>query len=217
MIDLQNVTKTFSLKGERKIICENLTFRFNRGRSIAMLGRNGAGKSTLMRLLAGSIQPDSGRIVHKSRVSFPLGFAGSFHGELTGAENIDFVARIYGHDTSALYEYVEDFAELGSSIHMPFKTYSSGMKARLSFGVSMGLSFDFYLVDEITAVGDKSFKRKSQAVFREKLSNADVIMISHSNASLREFCDAGIVLEHGRFRYFDDLEDAIALHEELQA
>lgn len=162
------------------------------------------------------MQPDSGEVIHHGRVSFPLGFAGSFHGELTGIENIDFVARIYGQDTNWLIEYVEEFAELGNSIHMPFKTYSSGMKARLAFGVSMGLEFDTYLVDELTAVGDTNFKVKSQKVFKEKLAKADVLMISHSNATLREFCEAGLVIENGKFTFFQNIDDAIDLHEELQ-
>src|SRR5690606_36088516 len=114
-----------------------------------------------------------------------------------------------GHDTEALVEYVEDFAELGPAYRMPVKTYSSGMRARLAFGVSMGIHFDYYLIDEITAVGDANFKRKCQQVFHEKLHDSDIIMVSHSNATLRKFCQAGIVLENGTLRYFDDISEAI--------
>ena len=146
-------------------------------------------------------------------ISWPLGFGGSAHPDLTGAQNVRFVARIYGMDTDALVAYVEDFAELGEFMDMPVRAYSSGMKARLAFGMSMGIAFDWYLVDEITAVGDAAFRRKSLAVFKNRLRDAGLLMVSHSVNTIRSYCTSGMVVEAGRVRYFDDVEAAIATHE----
>ncbi|NKX62626.1 ABC transporter ATP-binding protein [Labrenzia sp. 5N] len=217
MIRLDRLTKRFKLKGEMRYIARDVSFTVPRGNSIGLLGRNGAGKSTLLRLIAGTIKPTSGRIIRLANVSFPLGFQGSFNGSLTGEQNVRFVARIYGHDTEELVNYVEDFAELGKSYYMPVKSYSSGMKARLAFGVSMGIDFDYYLVDEITAVGDSNFKKKCKRVFDEKLQNSDIIMVSHSDGSLKEYCTTGIVLEDGNLTYFTDIDDAINMHNENMA
>lgn len=217
MIRLDRVTKCFRLKGETRYIAKDVSFTIPRGDSIGLLGRNGAGKSTLLRLIAGTIKPTSGRIIRLANVSFPLGFQGSFNGSLTGEQNVRFVARIYGHDTEELADYVQDFAELGKSYYMPVGSYSSGMKARLAFGVSMGIDFDYYLVDEITAVGDSNFKKKCKRVFEEKLQNSDIIMVSHSNASLKDYCTTGIVLEDGSLTYFANIDDAITMHDENMA
>jgi len=215
MIRFENLTKSFRVRGERRIVINNLNATLPTGKSLALLGRNGAGKSTLLRLLAGTMRPDSGRIVSDGRISWPVGFGGSFHGDLTGAQNIRFIARIYGVDTDSLMAFVEDFAELGKYFHMPVRSYSSGMRSRLTFGASMGIRFDTYLVDEVIAVGDANFRRKSRAVFAERVRSASAILVSHEMNQLREFCDAGIVLSEGQISYFDDLEDAIALHLEL--
>jgi capsular polysaccharide transport system ATP-binding protein len=213
MIRLERATKEVRMKGVRKIIIDNVSVDFPRGRSVGLLGRNGAGKSTLLQIIAGTLELDRGRIVRQGKISWPLGFSGSFQTNLSGEQNVRFVARIYGVDTDELVRYVADFAELGAFYHAPVRTYSSGMKARLAFGVSMGIRFDYYLVDEITAVGDTNFKRKSQQVFKERLSDSDVIMVSHSTSTLRDYCQAGIVLENGQMNYYDDLNEAIAVHE----
>ena len=111
--------------------------------------------------------------------------------------------------------FVEDFAELGASLRLPWGTYSSGMRARLAFSASMAIEFDTYLIDEITAVGDASFKAKCHAVFRERRARARVIMVSHAMKTLRDYCEMGLVLHGGRLTLWEDLEDAIAVHEEL--
>lgn len=214
MIRLDQVTKKFRHKGETRYIAKDVSFTIPKGESIGLLGRNGAGKSTLLKMIAGTIKPNSGRIVRLANVSFPLGFQGSFNGSLTGEQNVRFVARIYGHDTEALVEYVQDFAELGKAYYMPVKNYSSGMKARLAFGVSMGIDFDYYLVDEITAVGDANFKKKCKRVFEEKLNYSDIIMVSHSVGALKDYCTTGIVLEDGALSFFANIDDAIARHDE---
>lgn len=217
MIRFENLTKSFRLKGERKVVIDHLNLTLPTGRSLALLGRNGAGKSTLLQMIAGTMRPDSGRIVSDGSISWPVGFAGSFHRELTGAENVRFIARIYGVDTDGLLAFVEDFAELGKFFHMPVRSYSSGMRSRLTFGASMGIHFDTYLVDEVTATGDAAFRRKSQAVFADRMRTSSAIMVNHSMGQVREFCDSGLVLENGQVQYFDDLEEAIEVHEAIMA
>ncbi len=213
MINFINVEKKYATPdGHHKVIVERLNMRFP-ARNIALIGANGAGKSTLLRLIAGAELPDVGRIRREVNVSFPMGFQGSFNGSLSGLENTRFVARIYGQDTERVVERVQQFAELGSHFHAPVRTYSSGMRARLSFGVSLAIDFQCYLVDEITAVGDQRFREKSKAAFKKKLENANIIMVSHSAATLRDYCDMGIILRDGKVMVFDDLEEAIADHE----
>lgn len=215
MIRFENLTKSFRVQGERRVVIDNLNLILPTGKSLALLGRNGAGKSTLLKLLAGTMRPESGRVVTDGRISWPVGFGGAFHGDLTGAQNIRFIARIYGVDTDSLAAFVEDFAELGKYYHMPVRSYSAGMRSRLTFGASMGIKFDTYLVDEVTAVGDAAFRRKSRAVFAERMKTSSAILVSHEMMQLRDFCDAGIVLAGGQISYFDDLEEAIAMHLEL--
>ena len=215
MIRFENLSKGFWVQNEFKVVIDNLNLELPSGKSLALLGRNGAGKSTLLQMIAGTLDPDVGRIVSDSSISWPVGFGGSFHRELTGAQNIRFIARVYGVDVDELIAFVQDFAELGKHFHEPVRTYSSGMVARLTFGASMGIHFDTYLVDEVTAVGDESFKEKSRAVFRQRMIKSDAILVTHQMGQVRQFCDAGLVLDQGRLRYFDDLDEAIAEHKAL--
>ena len=217
MIRFENLTKSFRVRGERRVVIDNMNLTLPTGKSLALLGRNGAGKSTLLEMISGTIRPDSGRIVSDGSISWPVGFGGSFHRELTGAQNVRFIARIYGVDTDELLEFVEDFAELGKFFYMPVRSYSSGMRSRLAFGASMGIHFDTYLVDETTAVGDAAFKRKSRTVFADRMHTSSSIMVNHSMNQVREFCNAGLVLENGRLQYFEDLEEAIEVHQALMA
>lgn len=217
MIKLENLTKVFHINGQRKTVLQDVNAIFPGGRSVALLGRNGAGKSTLLRMIAGTIAPTSGRILTRGTVSYPVGFAGSFHPHLTGAQNTRFVARIYGVDTDALVDFVRDFAELGAHFNLPFHTYSSGMRSRLAFGVSMGIPFDTFLVDEITAVGDQAFREKSTRVFEERRRRAGAVFVSHSTAVIRDNCDCGAVLSDGRLHMYMDVEDALRHHHEVMA
>lgn len=212
MIVFRNVSKTYRLGGKSKVVARNINAVFPDGTCIALLGRNGAGKSSLLRMIAGTLRPDRGEIVSDGSVSWPVGFAGSFHGDLTGAQNARFVGRIYGVDTDRLLAFVEDFAELGAHFHLPFRTYSSGMRSRLAFGVSMGIRFKTYLIDEVTSVGDAGFRAKCDAVLGERLKDSNAIIVSHSMPSLRKLCNAAAVLENGELTYYDDLEEAIARH-----
>ena len=164
-------------------------------------------------MIADVEDPDSGRIYRDMELSWPIGFRGSFHRELTGLENVRFVSRMYGRNTEQVVEFVEDFAELGQFFYEPIKTYSSGMGARLAFGISMGIKFDVYLVDELMSVGDPRFRRKSKQVFQEVLKDSKMIMVSHSMSEIRNFCESGIFLKDGNMMYCEDVEDAIAAYE----
>ncbi|WP_413875752.1 ABC transporter ATP-binding protein [Albidovulum sp.] len=217
MIRFQNLTKSYPVGDSRKVVIDDLTLSLPTGRSLALLGRNGAGKSTLLQLIAGTIRPESGHIISDGTISWPVGFGGSFHRDLTGAQNVRFIARVYGVDTESLVDFVADFAELGKHFHMPIRSYSSGMRSRLAFGASMGIRFDTYLVDEVTAVGDAAFRRKSRAVFTERMERSGAILVSHEMGQIREFCDSGLILEHGALRYYPDLEEAIAAHHAMMA
>ncbi len=215
MIRLHNLSKTYYLNGRRKIVARNIDVIFPSGVAVALLGRNGAGKSSLLKMIAGTMDPDCGDIVSDGMVSWPVGFAGSFHPELTGAQNVRFVARVYGVDTNTLIDFVEDFADLGQHFHLPFRSYSSGMRSRLAFGTSMGIKFDTYLVDEVTSVGDAAFRHKSEKVFKARMADSSAIVVSHSMPMLQRMCNAGAVLENGELVYFDQIDAAITHYESI--
>lgn len=212
MIQFENLTKIFPLGRKRKVVADQINTAFPTGISVALLGRNGAGKSTLLNMVAGTVAPSSGRVVSTGTISWSVGFSGSFHPDLTGSQNARFIARIYGVDTDELVAFVSDFAELGMHFHQPLRTYSSGMRSRLAFGISMGVPFDTYLVDEVTSVGDAAFRDKSARVFKTRMRRAGAIVVSHAMDQLRELCTAGAVLEGGRLTYYPDLEEAIFQH-----
>ena len=213
MLRFENVSKSFALPVGRKLIADRITLGIPQGRSMALLGRNGAGKSSLLRLIAGTLQPDQGRIHVAGQVSWPVGFMGSFHPDLTGAQNVRFVARIYGVETAALVDFARDFSELEAQFEQPVRQYSSGMKSRLAFAMSMGIRFDTYLVDEITSVGDLAFRRKSETLLRQRLEHSGAVVVSHSMDLLRRICDCGAVLEDGRLHFFENIEAALSHYE----
>ncbi|MFY1714020.1 ABC transporter ATP-binding protein [Tritonibacter mobilis] len=212
MVVLEDLWKSFHVRGDEKIVARGINAVFPTGTATALLGRNGAGKSTMMKMIAGNQKPTSGRIWSDGTISWPVGFAGSFHGELTGSQNVRFIARIYGVDTDMLCGFVEDFAELGGHYHLPLRTYSSGMKSRLAFGVSMGIRFDTYLVDEVTSVGDERFKSKANRIFMERIGASGAIVVSHSMGLIKQLCSKAAVLENGQLFFFDNVQEAIDFH-----
>lgn len=213
MITMDRVRKTYRTPEGPRVVLDDVSLRIPPGRGLGVLGANGAGKSTFLRLLAGVEAPNAGRISRGGRsVSFPLGFSGTMHQKLSGAENVVFLARLYGVDARAAVASVEEFAELGTYLRMPVETYSSGMLARLAFGACLAIQFDVYLIDEVTAVGDARFRAKCLTAFRARMDHADVIMATHDFETMRAYCDRAVVLGHGRMKVFDDLEEAIAFH-----
>lgn len=213
MIELRNLSKTFLLEGQRKTVARNISQVFPTGTSVGLLGRNGAGKSSLLKMIAGTMDPTEGEVRSTGTISWPVGFAGSFHPDLTGAQNTRFIARIYGMETTELIDFVGRFAELGPHFHLPLRSYSSGMRSRLAFGVSVGIPFDTYLIDEVVSVGDAIFKRKSGDLLRDRMRHSSAIVVSHSMPMVRQLCDVGAVLEDGDLTYYEDLDEAIAHHE----
>lgn len=165
-----------------------------------------------MRMIAGTHSPTSGRIEVEGSVSWPVGFAGSFHIDMSGAQNARYVARIYGVDSDELVAFAQDFAELGAHFHLPLRTYSSGMMSRLAFGVSMGIAFDTYLVDEVTAVGDANFRKKSHDLFLHRMRDAGAVVVNHAMPVIKELCTRVIVLKPGSPLWFDDVDEGIARH-----
>lgn len=214
MIRLANVCKTYRVNGIAKSVLRSVNLCISETASVALIGRNGAGKSSLLRLIAGTARPNSGRITIDGTVSWPVGFAGSFHGDLTGLQNTRFVARIYGADTDELVEFVRDFSELGQHFFAPFRTYSQGMKARLGFATSMGVDFDTYLIDEVTSVGDEAFREKCETMLKHRLESRGAIVVSHSAPMLKRMCTSSIVIEGGRATWFDDVETGLRQHRE---
>jgi capsular polysaccharide transport system ATP-binding protein len=216
MIEVSNLTKSFYYQGKKTTIFKDLSFKINTGESIAILGANGAGKSTLLRILGGIDLPDSGTIKTDRTISWPVGLVGGFQGSLTGRENVTFVSRIYAEKKKVpeKVRYVEEFAELGVYFDRPFKTYSSGMRSRVTFGLSMAFDFDVYLIDEVTAAGDQRFREKSKFLLMERKKVADFLMVDHNLWGLKLHCDRAFILEGGKIEEFSDLDEAVALHTE---
>ncbi|EDM73226.1 putative cell surface polysaccharide export ABC-2 transporter ATP-binding protein [Roseobacter sp. AzwK-3b] len=212
MIELRNLTKSFPTSRGRKYVARGINALFPAGQAVALMGRNGAGKSTLLRMISGNMRHDEGRIVRRGSVSFPVGFTGTFHRDLTGAQNCRFIARVYGVDTDELIAFVAEFSGLGGHFRMPVRSYSSGMRSRLAFGISMGIHFDTYLVDEVTSVGDRAFRARSAEVFKARLQQSSAIVVTHSLAEVRNLCTAGAILEDGKLSFYDTVEEAIARH-----
>lgn len=219
MIILDRLTKSYPLTHGRHYVFKDLSFTFPEGSSIAILGPNGAGKSTLMRILGGIDAPDSGQVITDKTISWPVGLSGGLQGSLSARDNVKFVCRVYGCKGEALREkvaYVEDFAEIGKYFDQPIKNYSSGMRSRVAFGLSMAFDFDYYLIDEAGAVGDPQFKKKSKAVYDEKRKNSNVILVTHNMNEVRELCQHVIVVKEGQAQVFDDIEEGIAEYQGIR-
>lgn len=216
MISLRHVSRSYQMKnGKYHKVLDDISIDFVKGKNVGILGLNGAGKSTLIRMISGAERPDSGEIIRTSRVSWPIGFAGCFHGSLSGRDNLKFVCRIYGSDIKRVTEYVEDFSELGEYMDMPFSTYSSGMRSKLAFGLSLAIKFDYYLVDEAFSVGDVTFVQKATKELEKLKQRANLIFVSHSINAVKKHCNAGAVLHNGRLTYFDNLNEAIKLYTDI--
>lgn len=215
MFKLENAYKYYRVDGQKKIVLNHVSASFESGYSYGVLGVNGAGKSTTLRLIAGSELLNGGRIRRSKRTSWPMGFAGGFHPLMSGRENVKLIARVYGQDPRKTLEFVEDFAEIGDFIDAPVKTYSSGMISRLAFGMSMAIEFEVYLIDEIMAVGDVRFQNKCSVAFKNRRGNADLIVVSHSMATIKQYCDRAVVLVDGELIMFSSVNEACELYNRL--
>ncbi len=208
MIELSEVTKSYQTRSGTNVVLDRISFTFPPRTNIGILGKNGSGKSTLLRVIAGTEQPDSGTIRWGGLVSWPIGFSGGFNGSLSGEENCRFVARIYGADIGEVVGFTMEFSELGEYFQMPVRTYSSGMRSRLAFGLSMAIQFDAYLVDEVTAVGDSNFQAKCRKAFEERSDRSSVIIVSHQMNTGKAYCERCAVLKNGKLLSFDSVEAA---------
>ncbi len=220
MIKLEHVTKYFRTPHGKKYLLRDVSFTIPEGVNVGILGRNGAGKSTLMRMLGRIEFPNRGRIISNNSFSWPLALSGGFQGDMTGRANVKFVCRIYGKDRDEMYkilEFVKSFSELGDYFDMPIKTYSSGMKSRLSFGLSLAFDFDYLLIDETLSVGDKRFRKKSKDALFKKIESCSVLLVSHDMGTLREICNVGIVLDNAKLYYYDNIEDAIKIYNNINS
>lgn len=215
MIVCENIRKTYPLGHGRKVVLDGINLAIEPGQHVGFLGRNGAGKTTLIKLIGAVEYPTSGKIRRGMSVSWPLGFGGGFQGSLTGYDNARFIARIYGRYFREIREFVEDFSELGRQLSMPVKTYSSGMRARLAFALSLAIEFDCYMIDEVIMVGDQNFQRKCHRELFDKRRDRALIFASHSEDMIREYCDRALVLDRGNGRVFDDIEVALKVYEDL--
>jgi capsular polysaccharide transport system ATP-binding protein len=215
MIVCENIRKSYPAGHGRREILKGINLTINKGERVGLLGRNGAGKTTLIKQIGGVELPDSGRVIRKMTNSWPLGFGGGFQGSLTGYDNARFIARIYGSSYGVMRDFVEDFTELGSSLKMPVKTYSSGMRARLAFALSLAIEFDCYLIDEVILVGDHDFQRKCHHELFEKRGDRAMVIASHSMDTIRQYCSRAVVLHGGEAICFTDMDEAVRMYEGL--
>lgn len=214
MIELRDIRKTYHARSGPVEVLKGIDLRVERGDKIGIVGRNGAGKSTLIRLISGIELPTSGTITQTMRISWPLAFTGAFQGALTGIDNIRFICRVYAKPFEDVIGFVEDFSQLGRFLKEPVKIYSSGMRARLAFAVSLMIDFDCYLIDEVIAVGDARFQKRSHEELFEVRKDRAIILVSHDAHYMRLHCDKAAVLEDGRLRHYEDVEHAVEYHSE---
>ncbi|TSE31184.1 ABC transporter ATP-binding protein [Tepidimonas charontis] len=208
MITLTCITKRYLTRSGRHTVLDGIDLTIRHGEKIGILGRNGAGKSTLIRILSGAELPDSGKIHRGMSISWPLAFGGAFQGSLTGLDNLKFICRVYGVDYRDKIDYVQDFAELGRYFREPVKTYSSGMRSRLAFAISLAVEFDCFLIDEVISVGDARFHAKCQVELFEKRKDRAMVMVSHELHNLKEHCKRIYVLHQGKLLSFTHVNEA---------
>lgn len=216
MIKLDSVTKVYHTRQGSRTVLDRVDLSVTKGEKIGILGRNGAGKSTLIRLISGAELPTSGRVRRDISISWPLAFGGAFQGSLSGLDNVRFICRVYGAPIAPAIEFVQQFSELGSYLREPVKKYSSGMRARLAFAISMAVEFDCFLIDEIVAVGDSRFHEKCHIELFEKRKDRAMIIVSHSPEYIRAHCQRAAVLLNGKLNIFDEVEEAFKFYQDTE-
>lgn len=213
MIQLHQITKIYPTRTGHHTVLDRVNLTIQPGEKFGILGRNGAGKSTLIRILSGAERPTQGKVHRNMRISWPLAFTGGFQGSLTGLDNLKFICRVYGVDYQDKIDYVEDFSELGKFMKEPVKSYSSGMRARLAFAISMAVDFDCFLIDEVVAVGDSRFQHKCNVELFEKRKDRAMIMVSHQHDQIMAHCDKAAVLNNGKLSVFDNVVEAYEFYQ----
>jgi capsular polysaccharide transport system ATP-binding protein len=215
MIELRGLTKSYVTPKGRHYVFKDLDAILPENKSVALLGKNGAGKSTLLRIIGGIDFADAGQVITKKSISWPIALSGGFQGSMTARQNVRFVARLYVNtedEVDYVVRFVEEFAEIGKYYDMPMKSYSSGMRGRVGFGLSMAFNFDYYLLDEAGAVGDASFRKKSQNLLSELKENSNIIMVSHNLKDLTQNCDVAFLVRDGKAEYFEDVQEAVEVY-----
>lgn len=215
MIRIEHVDKSYPVRHGSASVLVDINLNISPGEKVGILGRNGAGKSTMIRLISGAEQPTSGRITREMSVSWPLAFGGAFQSALTGMDNLRFICRIYGKKAEDKIAFVQEFSELGRYLREPVRSYSSGMRARLAFAISMVVEFDCFLIDEIVAVGDARFHQKCHVELFEKRAERAMIIVSHDPGYVREHCDRAVVLWQGRLHEFDSTDEAYSFYDDV--
>ena len=215
MIELKKLTKSYVTPKGRHYVFKDLDAVLPENKSVALLGKNGAGKSTLLRIIGGIDFADFGQVITRKSISWPIALSGGFQGSMTARQNVRFVARLYVNtedEVEYVVRFVEEFAEIGKYYDMPMKSYSSGMRGRIGFGLSMAFNFDYYLLDEAGAVGDASFRKKSQALLDELKESSNIIMVSHNLKDLTQNCDVAFLVREGKAEYFEDVQEAVEVY-----
>jgi capsular polysaccharide transport system ATP-binding protein len=200
--------------GVRRVL-DGISFELRKGEKIALLGRNGSGKSTLVKLIGGVELPTSGVVRRGMFTSWPLGFSGGVSGQMTGAASARFIARLYDRDEKDVIAFIDDFAELGRQLYIPIEAYSSGMRARLMFAMTLAIDFECFLIDEVFAVGDQRFHYKCHDALFTRRSHCAMVLVSHDPGIIRHYCKSALVLKGGRGRVFEDLELALKIYATL--
>lgn len=209
MIAFQNVSKSFNTGFGKNLVLNDINLQVKPGQRLGILGINGSGKSTMVRLLSGACKPSKGTVTRSMSVSWPLGLTGGFQTKLTGLDNVRFICRVYGIHPDNGIAFIEDFTELGKFLKEPVHTYSSGMRSKLAFAISFLVDFDCYLIDEALAVGDAKFQEKCHYELFERRKDAALVLVSHSNQLIRQYCDSAVLLKDKTIHHFNSLEEAI--------
>jgi capsular polysaccharide transport system ATP-binding protein len=217
MIRLDTVGKHYKTRTGTHPVLNGVTLQINKGDKLGILGRNGAGKSTLIRLISGAELPSSGQVVREMSASWPLALGDAFQGSLTGLDNTRFICRVYNADFKKTIAYVAEFAELGKFMREPVKTYSSGMRSRLAFAISMAIEFDCFLIDEVISVGDARFHEKCNTELFGKRGDRAMIIVSHEPPRIREHCNRVCILSQGKITEYSSVDAAYEQYQELQA
>lgn len=209
MVTFEHVYKSYNTKAGANQVLQDINLIIQPGQRLGILGKNGAGKSTLVNLISGASKPTKGRVTRSMSVSWPLGLSSGLQSNLTGYDNVRFIARIYGVDPEFSDEFIQDFTELGHYLNEPVKTYSSGMRSKLGFAISFLVDFDCYLIDEALAVGDARFRERCHYELFERRKDAALVLVSHNNQMIRDYCDSAVLLKDKTIHHFDSLDEAI--------